>query len=407
MSSLGLKPGEIVGKSVFEMYKDHPAIIKGVNEAMNGKVFKDIIEVQGVFFDIFYAPYFDSSGNVPGIIGIAIDITEHKKAEEEVFKKSHDLGERVKELKCLFSISKLFEKPDFLLEKIMQGTVDIIPAGWQFPENTCARVTMEDEEYTTTNFKKTPWKQASEIKVYGQSAGAVEVYYLEGKPVLDEGPFLKEDRSLINAIAERLGRITERKQVEEELRNSKDSLAEAQRIAHVGNWDLDHGANELKWSDEIYRIFGLKPQDFGATYEAFLGTIHPDDRAFVNTAYKESVKNNTHYDIVHRIICPDGEVRYVHEKAEDIKNEKGETIRSVGTVQDITEQKIAEEELSKERNLLRTLIDNLPDLIYVKDTESRFVTTNTAVADIMGTTTEDLIEKTDQDYFSKEIAKNF
>ncbi len=74
-------------------------------------------------------------------------------------------------------------------------------------------------------------------------------------------------------------------------------------------------------------------------------------------------------------------------------------------MQDITEQKIAEEELSKERNLLRTLIDNLPDLIYVKDTECRFVTANTAVLDIMGTTTEDLIGKTDQNYFSKKIAK--
>ena len=141
--------------------------------------------------------------------------------------------------------------------------------------------------------------------------------------------------------------IRERYQVLDKLQKSEASLAEAQRIAHIGNWDLDLGANELKWSDEIYRIFGLKPQEFGATYEAFLGTIHPDDRAFVNTAYKESVKNNTPYDIVHRITRPDGEVRYVNEKAEDIKNEKGETIRSVGTVQDITDRKLAEEELSK------------------------------------------------------------
>ncbi len=107
--------------------------------------------------------------------------------------------------------------------------------------------------------------------------------------------------------------ITERKQTEEELKASENSLAEAQRIAHLGNWDFDLVKNELRWSDEIYRIFGLKPQEFGATYEAFLNTIHHDDREFVDTSYANSVKNNTPYDIIHRIVRSDGEVRYVHE----------------------------------------------------------------------------------------------
>jgi PAS domain S-box-containing protein len=141
--------------------------------------------------------------------------------------------------------------------------------------------------------------------------------------------------------------IEERKRTEEALRESENGLAEAQRIAHMGNWDLDLVKNELRWSDEIYRIFGLKPQEFGATYEAFLNTIHPDDREFVDTSYTKSVKSNTPYDIVHRIVRPDGEVRYVHEKAEDIKDETGKTIRSIGTVQDITERKEAEDALEK------------------------------------------------------------
>ncbi len=151
--------------------------------------------------------------------------------------------------------------------------------------------------------------------------------------------------------------IEERKRAEDALRESENSLAEAQRVAHLGNWDLDLVKDELRWSDEIYRIFGLKPQEFGATYEAFLNTIHPDDREFVDTSYTKSVKSNTPYDIVHRIVRPDGEVRYVHEKAEDIKDETGKTIRSIGTVQDITERKKAEDALKKSTAELRTMVN--------------------------------------------------
>ena len=151
--------------------------------------------------------------------------------------------------------------------------------------------------------------------------------------------------------------IEERKRAEEALRESENGLAEAQRIAHMGNWDLDLVKNELRWSDEIYRIFGLKPQEFDATYEAFLNTVHPDDREFVDTSYAKSVKSNTPYDVVHRIVRPDGEVRYVHEKAEDMKDETGKTIRSIGTVQDITERKEAEDALKKSTAELQIIVN--------------------------------------------------
>ncbi len=151
--------------------------------------------------------------------------------------------------------------------------------------------------------------------------------------------------------------IEERERAEEALRESENSLAEAQRVAYMGNWNLDLVKNELRWSDEIYRIFGLKPQEFGATYEAFLNAVHPDDIEFVDTSYTKSVKSNTPYDIVHRIVRPDGEVRWVHEKAEDIKDETGKTIRSIGTVQDITESKKAEDALKKSTAELQKMVN--------------------------------------------------
>jgi len=141
--------------------------------------------------------------------GLEAEITERKRTEQALEKLAHDLGERVKELNCLYNISDLVEKRH-TLEEIFQGTAELIPSGWQYPEITCARVILEDQAFKTKNFRETSWKQTANIVAHGQPVGTVEVGYLDEKPAAHEGPFLKEERNLINAIAERLGRIIER-----------------------------------------------------------------------------------------------------------------------------------------------------------------------------------------------------
>ncbi len=140
-------------------------------------------------------------------------------AEERLEQKTHALGERVKELNCLYDISNLIEKPGISLKGIIKGVVDLIPPSWQYPEITCARIILEEQEYKTENFIETVWKQTSEIIVHDKRIGVLEVCYLEEKPEIDEGPFLKEERNLINAIAERLGHIIEHMQAERELKS--------------------------------------------------------------------------------------------------------------------------------------------------------------------------------------------
>jgi PAS domain S-box-containing protein len=134
-----------------------------------------------------------------------------------------------------------------------------------------------------------------------------------------------------------------KEKIEERLEVQKRILSKSQEIAHLGSWHLDIKKNILTWSDEEYRIFGRSPQEFGATYEAFLDTIHPDDRGMVDKTYSNAIENNLPYECIHRIIRPDGEIRVVLEKSEDIIDEKGETIHSFGYTQDITEQKKAED----------------------------------------------------------------
>jgi len=141
--------------------------------------------------------------------------------------------------------------------------------------------------------------------------------------------------------------ITELKRSHEALVKSEESLENAQRIAHIGNWDLDIVANELRWSDEIYRIFGVAPQEFGATYEAFLGFVHPDDRDYVQSCVNEALIEKRPYSIDHRILLPDGAEKVVHEQGEVTFDPSGKPLKMSGTVQDITERKRAEDEVRK------------------------------------------------------------
>jgi PAS domain S-box-containing protein len=144
-----------------------------------------------------------------------------------------------------------------------------------------------------------------------------------------------------------------------ELRQSRDFLARSQELAHIGTWDLDLQTGKLAWTDEVYRIFGLKAQEFPATYEAFLDHIHPEDRAAVDRAYNQSLDDgSSSYEIRHRVVrSGTGEERFVHEKCVHTRNSAGKVIRSIGMVQDITERKQAEDRIDADQKELRRLLE--------------------------------------------------
>ena len=164
-------------------------------------------------------------------------------------------------------------------------------------------------------------------------------------PLEDPGPA----QSLLQLVAVRTAGELERKRAEAALRASDERLTRSQEIAHLGSWELDLVHNRLTWSDEAYRIFGLQPQEFGATYEAFLARVHPDDRTAVDAAYSRSLREDQDaYEIEHRVVRPStGEIRIVHEKCEHFRDASGRIIRSVGMVHDITERKQMEAKLRR------------------------------------------------------------
>jgi PAS domain S-box-containing protein len=141
--------------------------------------------------------------------------------------------------------------------------------------------------------------------------------------------------------------IADRKQAELSLQESWQNLKQAQQIARLGNWELDHTINKLTWSDEIFRIFNCEPQEFKATYEAFLEFVHPDDREKVDTIFKKSLQTKQPYEIIHRLLLEDGSIRHVKEKCDTIFDQTGKPINSKGIVLDITEIKEKESKLQQ------------------------------------------------------------
>jgi len=157
---------------------------------------------------------------------------------------------------------------------------------------------------------------------------------------------------------------TKRKQIEEGLARSEERLKRTQEIANLGSWELDIADNKLVWSDEAYRIFGLQPHEFEATYEAFLEVVHPEDRDAVNEAYISSIRDGLdHYEIEHRVVQKrSGKILYVHEKCEHVRDEANKIVRSIGMVHDITVRKQKRMEVERLNAELKTRYRELEDL---------------------------------------------
>jgi PAS domain S-box-containing protein len=181
------------------------------------------------------------------------------------------------------------------------------------------------------------------------------------------------------------------------LRQSEARLARAEEMAHLGSWELDPVANRIVWTDEVYRIFGLRPQEFGATYEAFLEAIHPDDRARVDEFYSDSVREGRDdLGIDYRIVRRDsGEVRFVQTRFENRRDASGLVVRSSGTIQDVTErtraaalrQALAEQE----RLRLGAAVEQASDAVVMLDLDGTIRYVNAAFEAINSRSREEVV----------------
>ncbi|MCX6081860.1 MAG: PAS domain S-box protein [Chloroflexi bacterium] len=202
--------------------------------------------------------------------------------------------------------------------------------------------------------------------------------------------------------------ITARKRAEDELRASQASLAEAQRLTHLGSWEYDFSSKSTRWSDEIYRIFGEDPLVFKVSNDTYQEYTHPEDREATLNYYRDALENDLPYRITHRLVLRDATVKYVEAQAEIVRDEKAAPLFIRGTLQDVTERKLAELGLRESNDLLSAFMQHSPMYIYIKDvtaTSSRTLMASDNIQELTGFSREETLGKPMQALFPAELAE--
>jgi len=325
-------------------------------------------------------------------IALVEDITERNRIE-------HQVRERMKELQAFYSLAEITEREGITLDTLYQEFTNILPKSWQYQEIACARIVIGDSDFRTKNFKESAWMQSAPIKVKGLVAGRIDVGYLEEQPEEDEGPFLKEERLLIDAIAERLGRITERKQMEEALQESEQrfhSLFESMTQGVVYQEDAD-GKITLA-NPAAKRILGLSVDQMkGRTsIDPRWRAIHEDGSDFPVETHPGMMSLKTGKeirDVVMGVYNPtEGQYHWININAvPQFRPGEDRPYRNFTTFEDITARKRAEEEIKqlnaelKHRVEERTAelsmkvneLEQMRQVLYASQTKYRIVADNT------------------------------
>jgi len=296
-------------------------------------------------------------------------------------KEQRDLKERIKELNCLYALSRLMEKRDIPENEFFQFAVNLIPPAWQYPDNTCARIKVEGREYKTNGFRETQWRLSAKIVVNNKTEGHIDVFYLEKMAEMDEGPFLKEERSLLDTFAHQLGQYLERRKAEREIRESEQKFRDI--FNHINDAIIIHNlqgdfieVNDIACDRLGYardEMLKMKPMDLDT----------PEYGQYVyDKIQKIEKKGELTFESVHR--RKDGYEFPVEVNARFAEYEGKVAIISV--VRDISDRKQAAEKVRKSEKKFRDIFNHTGDAIVIQNMEGNIIEANDIACDRTGYT---------------------
>ena len=425
---LGYNREEMIGRFIWDFADEEDKGIFQVKLANRKKGIDEVYECKlirkdglPVWFLVSAKASFDDAGKFAGSLGMFTDITDRKRVEQELREskarvesifRSAPVGIGVVVDRIIKKANeRLCEMTGYSREELLgKSALMLYPTAEEYERVGGVKYGMITEH--GTGYVETRWqrKDSSVVDIFlssspivpGDLSGEITFTALDITERKHAEEALKRAYdSLENKVKER---TLELEKAYNSLKESEKGLAEAQRMTHIGNWDWNIVTNGLYWSDEIYRIFGRSPQEFGATYEAFLSNVHPDDRDYVNNKVIEALSGKP-FSIDHRIILANEEERLVHEQGEVIFDEKNTPIRMRGTVQDITELKKSEEKIET----LANIVESSSDAIMTGSLDGIVTSWNKGAEQIYGYSAEEILGQNasilEPDHLKREVKK--
>ena len=339
----------------------------------------------------------DAEGKPTNIVVVTRDITERKRGE-------HELKERVKELNCVYGIVRIAERPDITLDELYQEVADLLPEAWQYPEIACARIIIDNKAFQTENYRETEWKQSSDIIVREARAGVVDICYLEERPEIDEGMFSKEERRLIDTVAGRLGRITERKQAEEALRESRERASFLADVLERSSqpWAVRYPDGRfVTWNAAYCRLLGYSNEEL---HELKWSTdLTPREwREVVAKVVERIGATGQPQRAQKEYIRKDGSRVPVEAFAHPFFDSKGNLQYYYSFYTDITERKQAEKALEESEKRYRSLFERASDSMITHDLEGNIIEANHALSELTGYRVDELVRMNISEIYTPE-----
>ncbi len=402
LEKFGVEPQEILGKPLKEVIGDD-AFEKArphVEKALNGEkvtyterynyALDGTRDIDGVLL-----PQVDRGGKVSGYYAVLNDVTTYMELIEQ-------LRESEERYRSLFTADHSIM---LLIDPETGDIVDANPGAVDFYGWTCEEITgmkIQEINLLTEEEVKQEMRDAREQKrtsfsfrhlLKSGDVRDVEVY---------SGPIVVKNRKLLYSI---IHDVTARKELENELMQSRRLLIDAERIARLGSWKMDVETGCSVWSDEFFRICGLEPGSVEPTAELGFSIIHPEDREQARKEVERAIETGGDYHIEKRIVRSDGEVRHVIAEGEIIQDEDGKPKTLIGTFLDVTDRKHLAARLHEDHEKLRVIIDTAIDTIFVKDLNGAYRMVNPAMEKLFGMSADEIIGKTDTELFG-EVAGN-
>jgi PAS domain S-box-containing protein len=371
----GFTANDVMGRSIFDLYHDYPEFLANVRRALAGESVHFTLETFDGVFDRWLEPVRDATGLVTGVVGISIDVTGQYRAQQALRHSEEQFRNLVEG-----SLQGIVIHRDRRFLFVNQAYAELL--GYASPDEVYALPSMDD---IVVPEERERLREFSRRRLAGLEA-----------PETYETASLRKDGSRVNllvfsrriqwqgepAIQSTLLDITERKKAEQALQESEWQLSRAQQAAHIGTWYRDRETGRIRWSPEMYRLLGLEPT-VPASIEAFTALIHPEDREAYVKQRDRALELEEQLSAELRVIRPDGQVRRMRVVGDCVAGPSGRAIAMAGTLEDVTERRVAQDALRQSEQRYRDLVEgSLQGIAIIQD--DRYVFANPAYLRMFG-----------------------